>query len=139
MKAMVIRRYGDPDVFRIEERESPKPGPDQVLVKVHGSSVNPLDPGIRAGMLKTFVRLGFPPKHVPWPEEPHRHVAPAGQRPERFDMALNQGDQHPCRITLRPEEGVFGEPASVEPGLEQAACLGRDIGVAERVVDAGHV
>jgi NADPH:quinone reductase-like Zn-dependent oxidoreductase len=57
MKAMVIHRYGEPNVFELEDVEPPRPGPDQVLVKVHGSSVNPLDAGIRAGMLKSFVHL----------------------------------------------------------------------------------
>ncbi len=60
MKAMVIDRYGDPDVFEMKDIEAPKPGPGQVLIKVHGSSVNPLDAGLRAGMLKTFVQIELP-------------------------------------------------------------------------------
>ena len=42
MKAMIIRGYGDASAFELAELEPPKPGPDQVLVKVHGSSVNPV-------------------------------------------------------------------------------------------------
>jgi NADPH:quinone reductase-like Zn-dependent oxidoreductase len=58
MKAMVIHRYGDADVFEFANVEAPHPRPDQVLVRVHGSSVNPLDTGIRRGML--MVQLEFP-------------------------------------------------------------------------------
>ena len=43
MKAIVYDRYGPPDVLRYEELEKPLPGDDQVLIKVHASSVNPYD------------------------------------------------------------------------------------------------
>ena len=60
MKAMLIRRYGGPEVLEPGELDTPKPGAGQVLVKVHGSSVNPVDCSIRAGLLKVFVRLKLP-------------------------------------------------------------------------------
>ena len=43
MRAMVIKAFGGPKVF--EERDVPKPdpGPNDVLVKVHATSVNPVD------------------------------------------------------------------------------------------------
>ena len=40
MKAMVIHRFGDPEVMRWEEAPTPQPGPGEVLVKVHSVSVN---------------------------------------------------------------------------------------------------
>jgi NADPH:quinone reductase-like Zn-dependent oxidoreductase len=60
MKAMVIRRYGGPDVLEPGEIDSPRPGRGDVLVRVRGSSVNPVDCAIRSGMLKWIVRLRFP-------------------------------------------------------------------------------
>jgi NADPH:quinone reductase-like Zn-dependent oxidoreductase len=60
MKAMLIRRYGGPEVFEAGEVPSPRPGRGEVLVRVRGSSVNPVDCGIRAGMLRSFVRLRLP-------------------------------------------------------------------------------
>jgi len=49
MKAMVITRFGGPEVF--EEREVPLPRPQahEVLVKVHATSVNPMGCSIRWG------------------------------------------------------------------------------------------
>jgi NADPH:quinone reductase-like Zn-dependent oxidoreductase len=43
MKAIVFHRYGSPDVLALEERELPTPKDDQVLVRVHAASVNPVD------------------------------------------------------------------------------------------------
>lgn len=43
MKAVVYRCYGSPDVLRIEDIEKPTPADDEVLIKVHAASVNPLD------------------------------------------------------------------------------------------------
>jgi NADPH:quinone reductase-like Zn-dependent oxidoreductase len=43
MKAVVYRCYGSPGVLKFEDIEKPTPADDEVLVKVHAASVNPLD------------------------------------------------------------------------------------------------
>ena len=43
MKAIVNRCYGSPDVLTFEDVEKPTPVDNEVLVKVHAASVNPLD------------------------------------------------------------------------------------------------
>ncbi|MBK8900580.1 MAG: NAD(P)-dependent alcohol dehydrogenase [Anaerolineaceae bacterium] len=43
MKAIVCSEYGSPDVLRLEEVEKPIPGDDEVLIRVHAASANPLD------------------------------------------------------------------------------------------------
>jgi NADPH:quinone reductase-like Zn-dependent oxidoreductase len=50
MKAIVIREFGPPEVMRLEEIPTPRPGPDDVLIRVHAVSVNrTLDLAVRAG------------------------------------------------------------------------------------------
>jgi NADPH:quinone reductase-like Zn-dependent oxidoreductase len=49
MRAVVCDRYGAPDVLRLEEVARPAPKPDEVLIRVHTTTVNRTDCGIRAG------------------------------------------------------------------------------------------
>ena len=58
MKAVVYDRYGPPGVQRLEDIERPVPRDDEVLVKVHATTVTRTDIGVREG--KPFpVRLFF--------------------------------------------------------------------------------
>jgi NADPH:quinone reductase-like Zn-dependent oxidoreductase len=47
MQAMVITAFGDTDVFEAQEVADPSPGATDVLVRVHATSVNPVDTKIR--------------------------------------------------------------------------------------------
>ena len=51
MKAQMIREVGAPSVFQIEEIEKPAVGSGQVLIRVHATSVNPIDTKVRAGIV----------------------------------------------------------------------------------------
>jgi len=48
LRAIVHDRYGSPDVLRLEEVERPVPGDDEVLVKVHATTVTRTDCHMRA-------------------------------------------------------------------------------------------
>ena len=48
MRAVVHDRYGPPEVLRIEEVERPVPEADEVLVRVHATTVNRTDCGFRS-------------------------------------------------------------------------------------------
>ena len=51
MKAITHCEYGGPDVLKVEQIEKPVPNDNQLLVKVHAASVNPLDLTIRGPLL----------------------------------------------------------------------------------------
>jgi NADPH:quinone reductase-like Zn-dependent oxidoreductase len=48
MRAIVYDRYGPPEVLRLEEIDRPVPKDDEVLIKVHASTVNRTDTGLRS-------------------------------------------------------------------------------------------
>ncbi|GAA4214706.1 NADP-dependent oxidoreductase [Pedobacter jeongneungensis] len=52
MKAVRIHEFGGPEVLSIDEIPVPQPTPDEVLIKVHATSVNPVDWKIREGQRK---------------------------------------------------------------------------------------
>jgi NADPH:quinone reductase len=63
MRAMVIPRFGGPEVFEEREVDEPRPGPYQLLVRVRASGTNPVDAKLRqdgswAG-LKLPALLGY--------------------------------------------------------------------------------
>ena len=49
MRAIVYTETGGPDVLKLVERPEPPPGPDEVLVRVAVSGVNPTDWKARRG------------------------------------------------------------------------------------------
>lgn len=55
MKAMVIERFGTPEVFHESEIEKPKVKAGYLLVKVHASSVNPIETKIRSGLVPAIT------------------------------------------------------------------------------------
>jgi NADPH2:quinone reductase len=58
MRAMVITRFGGPEVFELRQIERPQPGPGEVLVRVVASGTNPVDAKIRqAG---SWAQIPFP-------------------------------------------------------------------------------
>ena len=60
MKAIVVHKYGGPEVLKFEDYPDPVPGPGEVLVRVAAASVNPIDYKRRAGLTKDFYPLRFP-------------------------------------------------------------------------------
>jgi NADPH2:quinone reductase len=57
MKAMVLKSYGGPASFELCDVPKPVPQTGQVLVRVHATSINPLDYQVRRGAYLDLVQL----------------------------------------------------------------------------------
>lgn len=55
MKAMVINKFGGPEVFELMDIPKPEVKPGYVLVRVMASSLNPLEIKLRSGLLPEFT------------------------------------------------------------------------------------
>jgi len=57
MKAALLTSFGGPDAFELRDVPKPVPQAGQVLVRVHATSINPLDYQVRRGDYADFVPL----------------------------------------------------------------------------------
>lgn len=65
MKAILVTRYGGPEVLHIKEVKTPSPKENEVLIKIHTAAVNNTDPVFRKGkplISRIFTGL-LKPKH----------------------------------------------------------------------------
>lgn len=60
MKAIRIHEYGGPEVLKYEDAPRPKPAAGEVLIRVHATSVNPVDVAIRQGHFKERMKYTMP-------------------------------------------------------------------------------
>ena len=61
MKAIRVHEFGAPEVMKLEEIPTPKPGAGQVLVRVHAAGVNPYEGYQRAGTYAIKPNLPYTP------------------------------------------------------------------------------
>ena len=57
MKAMILTSFGGPESFELRDLPKPVPGTGEVLVRVHATSINPLDYQVRRGDYPDYVPL----------------------------------------------------------------------------------
>lgn len=57
MKAALLKSFGGPEAFELCDVPKPIPNAGQVLVRVHATSINPLDFQVRRGDYSDFVQL----------------------------------------------------------------------------------
>ncbi|WP_062232958.1 NADP-dependent oxidoreductase [Fictibacillus sp. FJAT-27399] len=60
MKAVVINEYGGRDQLVEKKVNDPKPGPKDILIEIHATSINPVDWKIREGYLRDNLSFTFP-------------------------------------------------------------------------------
>ncbi|MGZ8691851.1 MAG: NAD(P)-dependent alcohol dehydrogenase [Gaiellaceae bacterium] len=67
MRAVVYDRYGPPEVLRLEQVERPVPKDDEVLVKIHATTINRTDCGFRSAdpvLARFFTGLLRPKRKI---------------------------------------------------------------------------
>lgn len=57
MKAMTLKSFGGPEAFELQDMPKPVAQAGQVLVRVHATSINPLDYQVRRGDYRDLVSL----------------------------------------------------------------------------------
>jgi NADPH:quinone reductase-like Zn-dependent oxidoreductase len=88
MRAVVHDRYGPPDVLRLEDVERPEPREDEVLVRVHATTVTRTDTGLRSAELfiSRFVTGLMRPKRKILGMELAGEVEAAGAAVTEFEV-----------------------------------------------------
>src|SRR5712664_1775449 len=74
MRAVVYDTYGPPEVLRVEDVDRPIPKDDEVLVKIHASTVNRLDVHTREANRKSGVGLSLLSRLVSGVRRPRQRI-----------------------------------------------------------------
>jgi NADPH:quinone reductase-like Zn-dependent oxidoreductase len=126
MKAVVYRQYGSPDVLQVVDVEKPTPTDDEVLVKVHAASINPLEWHYMRG-LPYLVRLGNGigrPKSLRLGVDFAGTVEAAGKNVRQFkvgDEIFGAANGALAEYVTSTEVGLARKPSNMS--FEQAAAV----------------
>jgi len=74
MRAVVYDRYGPPEVLRLEEVERPVPAEDEVLVRVHATTVNRFDTATREANRRSGLAISFMSRLVSGIRRPRHRI-----------------------------------------------------------------
>ena len=138
--SIIVRSFGGPEVLETAETPVPKPGPEQLRIRVVASSVNPIDLSTRAGRL-TQAGLMAPAQEVGLGWDVSGHVDALGAGATRFtvgqaviglrDLLFAPG-AHAEQVVL-DESAVAPAPRSASP--IEAATLPLNGLTADRALD----
>jgi NADPH:quinone reductase-like Zn-dependent oxidoreductase len=113
MKAYLCKKYGPPQVLQLNEVEKPKPGDNEILIKVRASTVNAADCNLR-GLTYIPRGLGLTAKMMLGLNKPKKEIQGsvlAGDVVETGNgvKLFRPGDKV---FGTGPELGAYGEYAS---------------------------
>jgi NADPH:quinone reductase-like Zn-dependent oxidoreductase len=136
MKAVVCDRYGPPEVLRLEEVEPPVLEDDEVLVRVHATTVTRSDCGWRAAkpfFSRIFTGLRRPRHRIPGMELAGE-VEAVGAAVTEFEVGDHvfgvDSGAHAEFVCVRESEGLAHKPAGVSFEEAAAVCDGACIALA---------
>ncbi len=136
MRAVVQDRYGPPDVLRLEEVERPVPNEDEVLVKIHATTITRSDCGVRAAdpfFTRVFFGLRRPKQRISGTELAGV-VEAVGSAVTGFEVGdevfgLRSG-AHAEYVCVRESRALAHKPAGMTFEEAAAVCDGGSIALA---------
>ena len=117
MRAVVYDKYGSPDVLRIEEIQRPVPKDDEVLVKIHATTVNRTDTALRAAepFASRFVTGLRRPKKKILGTELAGEVEAVGAAVTEFEVGDQVFGVNPWKFGTHAEFVCMQESSSLAP------------------------
>jgi NADPH:quinone reductase-like Zn-dependent oxidoreductase len=139
MRAVVYDRYGPPEVQRLEEVEQPVPKDDEVLVKIHATTVTRTDSGLRSA--EFFISRFFTGLRRPKPQlrilgsELAGEVAAVGAAVTQFAVGdrvfgVTAFGAHAEFVCLRENAPLAQMPAGMPYEEATAVCDGASLALA---------
>jgi NADPH:quinone reductase-like Zn-dependent oxidoreductase len=131
MRAVVHDSYGGPEVLRLEEVDQPVPNDDEVLVKIHATTVSRSDCGFREAdpfLLRFFTGLRRPNRRI-LGSELAGEVAAVGKDVTRFKVGdhvfgLKGFGAHAEYVCVRENGRLEHKPADLPFQEAAAVCDG---------------
>ena len=128
MRAVVYDRYGPPEVLRLEDVERPVPAEDEVLVKIHATSVTRTDTGLRSAefFISRFFTGWRRPKRKILGMELAGEVAAVGAAVTEFAVGdhvfgVKGSGAHAEFVAVRESAPIAHKPAGMS--FEEAAAV----------------
>jgi NADPH:quinone reductase-like Zn-dependent oxidoreductase len=151
MKAIICTKYGSPDVLQLKEVLKPIPKNNEVLIKIHASSVTRADTMMRRGTPfygRLFIGLSKPKNPITGTgfagiiEETGSEVKGSQKGDSVFGetgMGFSTNAEYVCApqdglLAPKPENISFEEAATVCDGVLTSWCFLKDIGK----IESGH-
>ncbi len=145
MKAIVYERYGPPDVLQLKEVEKPAPRDNEVLIKVHATTVTGAEGMMRRGdSFMSRIALGFrKPRRKVLGMELAGEIESLGKNVKRFQkgdpvygftgFGLGAYAEYVCMpekgsLAIKPANLTYEEAASIVDGATTALFFLRDKG-----------
>jgi len=132
MKAITRRKYGPPEVLALEEIEQPLPKANEILVRVHATTINRTDCGVVTGqpfIFRFFVGGLSKPHHIVPGTDFAGEVAAVGTEVKNFKVGDkvwgfdDEGLQSQAQfMTIKESEAVLKMPEGYTYE-EVAACI----------------
>lgn len=112
MKAAVFKKYGSPQVLKVEEVDTPVPEDNEVLVKIHATSINDWDLQILEGKLMARIENGL--------------IRPRKYQVVGSDIAGQVEAVGSTVVKFKPGDRVYGDLSSTWGGFAEFVCANEE-------------